>query len=108
MHRVWLLFLFLFLAGCAPPPDTLAKCQFETQKSYPTESVVLSARTRSFMELCMKAEGFTWTMAGTNCHLGFTDKDNPYTSAACYQATWFHDTRASLAKLFPKWILEKQ
>ena len=102
MRKLGILFSFFVLVGCMPSPDKVAKCHFETQKTYPTQSVLFSARTREFMELCMNAAGYTWTMAGNNCHGGFTEADNPYINPACYQATWLYRTQSWLGKTFPQ------
>jgi hypothetical protein len=87
VHRrvAGLLCVFL-LAGCSPAPQTVAKCEFEARKARPDPN----ASIVDLMTLCMKAEGYTWTVGPDDCHvrIGLHALDDTFTDPACYQSTW--------------------
>jgi len=65
IRRLVILLSFSFFGRLRAIAWKIARCQFETQKTYPIQSVLFSPRTREFMQLCMKAAGYKWANRAT-------------------------------------------
>ena len=82
--RTQALFLSFLLVACSPSKEqTLAACEMDAIKTYPSEPALFSLKREDFMVVCMRAKGFEITVHPSDC-LVQANLD-PATEAACYQ-----------------------
>jgi hypothetical protein len=86
----------LLLAACSPDSQTVAKCEFESKKIRPSPQAAIA----DLMALCMRGEGYGFSMAADGCKPGLSGTaSDSFINPACYQSKWFLKVGQSL----PKW-----
>lgn len=82
---IWRVFavtvLALFLSGCfSNQKKQLATCVLDAQKLYPDSDKAPVGQSSKYVETCMNAAGYEWSMHHKKCFAGLRASENPY----CY------------------------
>jgi hypothetical protein len=81
MNRALIPLIALPLSGCfADQEQLVASCESEATQTYPRERLSTSAYIGDYMQACMQAHGYYWSLADKRCQVTSTVERNPY----CY------------------------
>ena len=102
MKRCLVLVLALPLMSCAADQQQqLAKCVFEAEQEYQSETWLYDESRQSFVWLCMAANGYRLNRQHEICSRAFTPTGNAVLYAQCYEPI---GTTARLIYSFEKMI----